>query len=417
MQAVEYLQQARRAEPPLAEGLGERREQSFGAPPKGLVLAEHRQPEEVLGGDGVARGDRPVVGGLVPQEELLRVGSGHPVATAHRVEEELVLRPLQAAGLLEPATGAGRFVEIEEPANQECVVLEVGARAGPAGDGAPHQPLLPVDRALEEKVRCLRRDLGIARLPHREGAPREGADGQAVPGGEHLVVAKGRRPVGPGREELGVSHREPRALGLVDRSARQVQDAPPLEVAAGPNPVDLRDPARFLGAEHPLELGRGPGEEPPLLALAAGRGAVGIGRRVEAALRRPHLPREIVQGLSRHCTETLLAGDLPPLEVGFDELRVVVEHLLEVRHQPTRVGGVAMEPAADLVVDAAIGHRVEGPAHLLGGLRIIAPARVAQEEADETRLGELRRSVPAAPALVVGALELAGGPGDELRSR
>ena len=42
------------------------------------------------------------------------------------------------------------------------------------------------------------------------------------------------------------------------------------------------------------------------------------------------------------------------------EQGVVVQHLLEVRHEPVRVGAVAREAAAELVVDAAVGHGVEG---------------------------------------------------------
>ena len=38
------------------------------------------------------------------------------------------------------------------------------------------------------------------------------------------------------------------------------------------------------------------------------------------------------------------------------QLRVVVQHLLEVRHQPDRIGGVSGIAAAEVVVDAALRH-------------------------------------------------------------
>ena len=44
------------------------------------------------------------------------------------------------------------------------------------------------------------------------------------------------------------------------------------------------------------------------------------------------------------------------VEVKLRELRVVVEHLLEVRHKPAGVHGIARETAAELVVNAAGGH-------------------------------------------------------------
>ena len=47
------------------------------------------------------------------------------------------------------------------------------------------------------------------------------------------------------------------------------------------------------------------------------------------------------------------------MQVRGREQGVVVEHLLEVRDEPDRVDGVAVEAAAELVVDAARGHPVE----------------------------------------------------------
>jgi hypothetical protein len=41
------------------------------------------------------------------------------------------------------------------------------------------------------------------------------------------------------------------------------------------------------------------------------------------------------------------------------QLRVVVQHLLEVRHQPDRVGGVACIAAAQVIVDAAVRHPLQ----------------------------------------------------------
>ena len=57
-----------------------------------------------------------------------------------------------------------------------------------------------------------------------------------------------------------------------------------------------------------------------------------------------------------------LSGDLRPPEVQAGEEGVVVEHLLEVGDQPALVHGVAGEAAADLVVDAAVGHGGQGAA-------------------------------------------------------
>ena len=101
--------------------------------------------------------------------------------------------------------------------------------------------------------------------------------------------------------------------------------------------------------EQLAQLRLGPHVELALLALG-----VGVERGVEAALGAAHLAQRPVERLLAHAAEELLAGQLPGVQVGACEQRVVVEHLLEVRHEPVRVDGVAREPAADLVVDAAL---------------------------------------------------------------
>ena len=67
------------------------------------------------------------------------------------------------------------------------------------------------------------------------------------------------------------------------------------------------------------------------------------------------------------------------------QLRVVVEHLLEVRHQPVRVGAVAREAAAQLVVDAAVGHPVEGRGHHAQRRRVPGAVPGAEQELERHR--------------------------------
>ena len=72
------------------------------------------------------------------------------------------------------------------------------------------------------------------------------------------------------------------------------------------------------------------------------------------------------------------AGDEVRVQVRAREQRVVVEHLLEVRDEPVVVGGVAGEAAAELVVHAAGGHRVERRRDHLERLRRTRCARYAR---------------------------------------
>ncbi len=92
------------------------------------------------------------------------------------------------------------------------------------------------------------------------------------------------------------------------------------------------------------------------------------------------------------------------MEVYARELRVVVEHLFEVGHQPTGVGGVSVEPAPELVADPPVGHLVEREANHRAGPRVAGrhtPEHVFQRH----RLGELRCPAPRSVAGVEAGVE------------
>jgi hypothetical protein len=85
------------------------------------------------------------------------------------------------------------------------------------------------------------------------------------------------------------------------------------------------------------------------------------------------------------------------------ELGVVVEHFLEVGQEPLRIGGVTVEAAADVVVDAAEGHRVEGGVD--HGRKRGAVFGGAQQQREGGVGRELGRAVEAAVARVEAALQ------------
>ena len=97
------------------------------------------------------------------------------------------------------------------------------------------------------------------------------------------------------------------------------------------------------------------------------------------------------------------------------EQRVVVQHLLEVRHQPVRVGAVAGEAAAELVVDAAIGHGVQRARHHRQDRRVAGSAPGSEQELEGHRRRELRRAAEPAVHGVEAGTDARGG-GIELRS-
>ncbi len=79
------------------------------------------------------------------------------------------------------------------------------------------------------------------------------------------------------------------------------------------------------------------------------------------------------------------------------EQRVVVEHLFEVRYEPVRIGAVAREATAELVVDAAVGHGIKGPRHHRQDRRVAGSAPGSEQELEGHRRRKLRR--PAEPAV------------------
>ncbi len=100
----------------------------------------------------------------------------------------------------------------------------------------------------------------------------------------------------------------------------------------------------------------------------------------------------------------------------FEQLRVVVEHLLEVRHQPALVDRVAREAAAEMIVDAALADALERQLDrpevaLLAG----ALARPPQEF-EQHALREFRRAADAAMRGIDQAAELLRGAVELVRS-
>ena len=95
------------------------------------------------------------------------------------------------------------------------------------------------------------------------------------------------------------------------------------------------------------------------------------------------------------------------MQIRGNEQRVVVEHLLEVRHEPLLVDRVAVEAAADEVVHAAARHPVER------ALEPRSSAPRAEQELERRRGRELRRVAEAAPARVELRAQHAHGVGEE----
>ena len=87
------------------------------------------------------------------------------------------------------------------------------------------------------------------------------------------------------------------------------------------------------------------------------------------------------------------------------ELRLVVEHFLEMRHVPEFVDGVAMKAAAEMIVHAARRHLVQREErHAERGFAVAAVATFARRDAEEKierdRARKFRRAAEAAEFVV-----------------
>ncbi len=107
---------------------------------------------------------------------------------------------------------------------------------------------------------------------------------------------------------------------------------------------------------------------------------VGVDAGGEAGRLQGQFPENEIDDASRDFPEQRRARQLIGFEVHVEQLRVVVQHLLEVRHPPGPVGGVAVEAAAHVVVDAAGGHMAEREVDHLPGCPVSRRRITLQQE-------------------------------------
>ncbi len=191
---------------------------------------------------------------------------------------------------------------------------------------------------------------------------------------------------------------------------------PGRHVAGRFDAVVKRENAGGLVPERRVQLIGGPDVERAFpRPRARRRRAVRVFGGVKPAFLSAHVAQDVFEDLSRHVGERLIFADLVRLGVRNCQLRLIVEHLLEVRHAPFTIRGVTVEPSAKMVADAAACHRAERLQRhvergLCGGAGVIA-----EQEIDQDRPGKLRRGAKAAlggvvtrPQILVSAIEHSG---------
>ena len=182
-------------------------------------------------------------------------------------------------------------------------------------------------------------------------------------------------------DKLAGAHAQLRGDG--GRAAGDVEDVAALEVAVGSYAV-VADERGGGTAQQALNLGLR-----PHVILSLDAFAVGVLRGVEAAVGMAEVAQQVVEGLLRDEPVAGIGGRLVCLEVERRQQGVVVEHLLEVGHEPEGVGGVAGEASAEVVVDAAGGHALERDFDHFPRALLARSGVVAEEEFEGHGLREL----------------------------
>ena len=347
------------------QGVGEDAHAHLGAHLVVPIRGQRVQAQQVHHLDGVAARQGAIARGLGAHQQPLAVVGRDPVATRLVIEEARVEVALERARVRKPARIARGLEEVEQARLEEGVVVEQARAVGLLVAHVARQ--LPIGtRVLEQVGGGALGPLHVAGLSQHEAPAREGGDHEAVPGHELLVIQQGRLALGALLIELradlfqrrrgsGGRHAVRRSQ-LFDREIAPQHVVGALEVGAlSGQPVSRQRELRVFGTHDLSHLLGGPDEEDAFLPFA-----VRVGGGVEGSVRGGHLARHVVEHVARHRRVGLLARDLERLEIGDHEQRVVVEHLLEVRNGPGGLGRVAMEAAAQVVVDSAASHGVQG---------------------------------------------------------
>ena len=210
--------------------------------------------------------------------------------------------------------------------------------------------------------------------------PGASSEHHAVPGGQNLVVTMGAHSAGKHRTHGSEGFLEQRSIclgyfGLGEgqhvESRQGFRIAVVDEVALARDAEPGCDHVEGFGAEQPRQFSLGPAVEFPFLTFA-----VGILGRIKPAVRVGHVVGHIAQNVPGNVGMPGLAGNQERLEVEDGQLGVVVEHLLEVRHEPPFIDAVSGETTAQVISDASGGHVVTGRENRLNRLGIAESAGI-----------------------------------------
>ena len=283
--------------------------------------------------------------------------------------EELDREPREPVRLLEPAQLAGRDVQL----------VAGRARRWRSPRGSPGR-----SRGRSRHVRKSRPS-GAESSPSRKSPSRAAASQHSLHSASRRPASASAASASPFQEAIALSSRA--GCGRCARSSRSRARSSGVELAADDRAPVLERLRAAPAARPPRGVHVYVSPSTPSVSASCDEAKPPSGSAQLAEHVLDGLLDDLRGSAPRRCTSQRV-------QVRGDEQRVVVEHLLEVRHEPALVDRVAVEAAADEVVHAARGHRVERRASTM--LELAA----AQQELERRGGRELRRAAEAAPARV-----------------
>ncbi len=374
------------------------------------LVQQHGETQQALRHQRVAAGNGVVHQVFAPRHQLLVVDAGLEEAAIGWVVELRQRHLRQPRRLAQPAQVEGRLIERQQPADHGGIVLQVGIEAGASVLVRAQQAAIGLAHLRQDEVGRI--NSGRQRVGAAQGGPTfgQGVDHQPVPLGQNFLVTAGLdapfahgKQLAPalGQHLLHFLHPDAEALGHVFGRAHDTEDVLALEVAAVRDAVVRFKNGGAVRIEGGFDLGGRPDKELAFVPLA-----VGVLRAVKAPFRRRHLTQHVVDRLLHDAAVERAAHGLPGMQIGAQQLGVVVEHLLEMGDEPVAVHAVAVKTAAKLVVDAALRHLFQRQFCHVKSVKIARAPVLGEGKVQRHRLRELGLAAEAAVLVVEIAAHL-----------
>ncbi len=294
-----------------------------------------------------------------------------------------------------------------EPIRQKRIVIEHRlARRHPGRRGPQQRPSLAHMPPLQ-KLRNRHRRIAIPRLIKRNRRFGKRRHRKRVPRRHHLPVQRGGHPLRAIRNERrAMLLKQRRHLTLVAPHNRRhlTHRHPPrqyrltrvFKVAPRRHPKQQRKRPRIaLIAHRRKQIGLIENIITPLVTPA-----VGIKARKNLPLVTPHRQQQKVERVARHRRVKRLIKHRRRLDIQTRKLRVVVQHLLKVRHEPNRVHRVPMKAPTHVIAYPPARNVLERqPQRTLKPRVTRAPIHVQQKPPPQ-RSRKLHLAVEPSPLLI-----------------